>query len=72
MQHIKLPITKTNSRSKPTTTDTINAGPAPAHTNTHIDYNRILLLLKDKHVTAYVKLTVTSLLYLYEITGEFH
>lgn len=65
MQHIKLPITRTNRISKPTVTDTINTGPAPAHTNTHIDYDSILLLLKDKYVTTYVKLTTTSLLYLF-------
>lgn len=37
MQHIKLPIITTNSRSRPTANDTINTGPAPAHTNTYID-----------------------------------
>uniref|UniRef100_A0A8C4DJ37 Erlin-1 n=1 Tax=Dicentrarchus labrax TaxID=13489 RepID=A0A8C4DJ37_DICLA len=55
MQHIKLPMTRTNSRSKPTTSDTIYTNRSPSvHTQTHIHRDNILLLLKDEHVTAYV------------------
>lgn len=53
MQHIKLAITRTNSRSKPTASATINTTePASAHTNARIDCDNVLL--EHEHVTAYV------------------